>query len=468
MIQSEFRKKFMEDANARDSRLILALDTEDWEKAKTVLKKSAKYLAAVKVHPEHPGLWGFAHEKAVAKIKKITKGLPVILDAKLADIDKSNSMKTRFYLSAGYDAIICHGFSGEKAVEAVVKAADELGKGVFLLAAMTSPGHMFTPDKVRALSDIAKKLDSAGVVAPGNQYELLSTIRSRIGEDRIMISPGIGVQGGDAEKAIAAGTDFVIIGRSILEAEEPRAAAKQERDAINKILAKAKRVPSSINSELISLLIGKEVLRFGDFTLKSGRKSTYFFNAGNLDDGKALEAVGDAYAGVIAKIMKEMKIDVIFGPAYKGIPLAVSAAQSLFNGYGITLRVVYDRKEAKEYGDLKDKLMVGNLKDGDNIVMVDDVITTGATKLDALEKLKQAGVSAKVTDLVVLFNRQETDNEGKNPLEEIERAGIRVHCILNARETFECLHNRELDGKVPVTDETYNNFKRHQQEYGVK
>ncbi len=463
MGQSEFRKKFMEDAAAKDSRLILALDTEDWEKAKLVLKKSAKYLAAVKIHPEHPKIWGFEQGKAVEKIKKITKGLPVILDAKLADIDKSNSMKTRFYLSAGYDAIICHGFSGEKAVEAVVKAADELNKGVFLLAAMTPPGHMFTPDKVGALSEMAKKLDAAGVVAPGNQYELLSSVRARTGEDKVIISPGIGAQGGDAEKAISAGTDFAIIGRSILDADDQRAAAKLERDAINKVLAKAKRVPSSINSELISLLTGKEVLRFGDFTLKSGRKSTYFFNAGNLDDGKALEIVGDAYAGVIAGIMKERKIDVIFGPAYKGIPLAVCAAQALYNKHGITMRVVYDRKEAKEYGDLKDKLMVGNLRDGDNILMVDDVITTGATKLDALEKLKQAGVNAKVTDLVVLFNRQETDKEGRNPLEGIEQAGIKVHCVLNARETFEHLHRVGI-----VTDELYANFKRHQQEYGVK
>jgi len=462
MVQSEFRKKFMEDANARDSRLILALDVEDWEKAKGVLKKASKYIAAVKVHPEHPNIWGFEHEKAVEKIKKITKGLPVILDAKLADIDKSNATKTRFYLSKGYDAIICHGFSGEKAVEAVVKAADEFGKGVFILTAMTSPGHMFTPDKVRALSEIAKKLDIAGVVAPGNQYDLLASVRSRIGEDKIIISPGIGAQGGDAEKAISAGTDFAIVGRSIVESEEPRASAKQERDAINKVLEKA-RAPPSINSELISLLIEKEVLRFGDFTLKSGRKSTYFFNAGNLDDGKALDIIGEAYASVVAGIMKERKIDVIFGPAYKGIPLAVCAAQSLYGRHGITSRVVYDRKEAKEYGDLKDTLMVGNLRDGDNIVMVDDVITTGATKLDALEKLKQAGVNAKVTDLVVLFNRQETDKEGKNPVDGIEQAGIRVHCILNARETFEYLHSAGI-----VKDELYANFKKHQQEYGVK
>ena len=112
MSQEKFREEFLEKAKKRNSRLILALDGKDWKKIKKVIEKTAKHLAAVKIHPEHPRIWGFEHKEAIAEIKKI-EDLPIILDAKLADIDKSNETKTEFFLEKGYDAIICHGFPGE-------------------------------------------------------------------------------------------------------------------------------------------------------------------------------------------------------------------------------------------------------------------------------------------------------------------------------------------------------------------
>jgi len=221
-MQADFRRAFLQNAISRDSTLILALDTSDWKKAQRVLSESAKNIAAVKVHPEHADIWGFSHESAILTLKRVGDGVPVILDAKIADIDKNNAMKAEYYFTKGYDAVICHGFQGEKAVEAIVSTANKMKKGVFLLTAMSSPGHMFKKEVVEEIAEIAKRLDVAGVIAPGNQYELLSDIRKLVGADILILSPGIGAQGGDAEKAFRAGSNFAIVGRSIVDASNPK------------------------------------------------------------------------------------------------------------------------------------------------------------------------------------------------------------------------------------------------------
>lgn len=225
MFLDELRKQ----SHARDSRLILALDEPDLKEAMHVLRKAGPHLAAVKVHPEHALLWGKSHDKTVEKIKA---EVPlVILDAKLADIPESNAFKAKYYLEQGYDAIICHGFAGSQSVQAIVDVAQ--GKGVFLLTAMTPPGHLFDEGVVSKLCGIAQTVPVSGVIAPGNQYELLARIRATIGPAKTILSPGIGAQGGDAQKALSAGTDFAIVGRAIVNAEKPAIAAKHLKKAIN-------------------------------------------------------------------------------------------------------------------------------------------------------------------------------------------------------------------------------------------
>lgn len=233
--QSDFRRKFIENSKKRNSRLIPALDCDEWGKAEKILKEISGNIAAVKIHPEHAGLWGFEHDKLVRRIKELSGGAPLILDAKLADIDINNAMKARFYLSKGYDAIIAHGFAGEKAVEAAVNVANEMKRGIFLLAAMSSPGHMFKKEIVEELAGIAKKLNVAGVIAPGNQYELLSLVRKKVGSELLILSPGIGAQGGEAEKAIRAGANFAIVGRSIIYSENPAKASLEMKELMNKL-----------------------------------------------------------------------------------------------------------------------------------------------------------------------------------------------------------------------------------------
>lgn len=455
------------------SRLILSLDEKDYSKAMAATNACAPYIAAVKVHPEMPLYWKKSHAEAVAEVKKAcasggnAHNVPVILDAKLADIDSSNQMKSSYYFDSGFDAIICHGFSGQDAVAAVVAEAKKRNKGVFLLVSMTSKGNLFGLRETVRLCKMAKDAGVDGIVAPGNDYERLSVARKIIGPDALIISPGIGKQGGDSAKAIAAGCDFFIVGRSIIESADPAKAAKELYDSVPKD-AKRNADAAFSHSSMLSVLLRKQVLRFGDFTLKSGRKSAYFFNAGNLDDGEALKAIGDAFALCIYENGLLDKFDVVFGPAYKGIPIAATVARSISELFGENKRVLYDRKESKDYGDLKDKLLVGNLKPGDRLLFVDDVITTGGTKFESIEKLRKLGTDFSLAGLVVLFDRQETTLEGKNPLSELEAAGLKPYCVLRSRSTFETLKSMKVDGKDVLPEGIYNRFTEHQKMYGSK
>ncbi len=235
-----FRDRLEKESKLRNSRLILALDEPDFKKAFSVLKKSAKYLLAVKLHPEMPAIWGKKPSQIVAKFHQIVPF--VILDAKLADIGSSNAFKSEYHFQQGYDAIICHGFPGKESVAAVQQSAqkaqsvDQKERGVFLLAAMTSPGHLFSEGTAQSLAQMAQELNVDGIVAPGNQYDLLAKIHSFAPAVPIL-SPGIGTQGGDAKMAAQNGTKYAIVGRSILTAEKPGLEARRTCQAINEVLS---------------------------------------------------------------------------------------------------------------------------------------------------------------------------------------------------------------------------------------
>lgn len=235
-----FRDDLECSAAERQSRLILALDEPDPKKAFAVLRKAAKYLLCVKLHPEMPVIWKTTHEKAIAKIKKHVPF--VILDAKLADTPSSNALKSEFYFSKGYDAIICHGFPGRDSVNAIQSAATQTPstqgqpRGVFLLCGMTSPGHLFTEETALKLAAMGQALNVDGLIAPGNQYDLLSKIHAAA-PNLPIASPGIGKQGGDAKSAAQNGTRYAIVGRSILQAEKPGIEARRTRDAVQEVFS---------------------------------------------------------------------------------------------------------------------------------------------------------------------------------------------------------------------------------------
>lgn len=219
-----------------------------------------------------------------------------------------------------------------------------------------------------------------------------------------------------------------------------------------------------MNKEFIEFLVRNNVLRFGQFTYKSGRVGPYFMNFGMVYSGKASYELGGFFAETIVKNFGK-DFDTVFGPAYKGIPLAVSASVGLYTKEKLEKTWLFDRKEAKEHGD-KSVFVGDGPRDGQKLIMVDDVITTGGTKIEALAKLSGAA-KAQVMGVVIAVDRQEKGKE-KSAIAEFEDAsGIKVGAIEKISNVFEYLHNREISGKVYVNDGNYEAFKAYQKQYGV-
>ncbi|HVI01802.1 MAG TPA: orotate phosphoribosyltransferase [Enhygromyxa sp.] len=199
----------------------------------------------------------------------------------------------------------------------------------------------------------------------------------------------------------------------------------------------------------VELLVRYEVIRFGSFTLKSGRKSPYFVNAGQLRTGKAIAGLGRAYAAEIQRA--GLACDLVFGPAYKGVPLAVATAIGLVE-HGLDVPYGFDRKEAKDHGE--GGVFVGTAPaPGMRVVMVDDVITSGQSIRDAVSLLRNAASNIEVGAAIVAVDRQERGRGEKTTLRELrEELGVDVRAIVSIGELVPFLHNREIDGKVVLDD----------------
>ena len=215
-----------------------------------------------------------------------------------------------------------------------------------------------------------------------------------------------------------------------------------------------------MNAEFIEFLVKENALRFGEFTLKSGRKSPFFVNTGVICSGAGLAKLADFFA---KKIIETGTAPIIYGPAYKGIPLAVAASISLSKEHNFPNSWLFNRKEAKTHGDKG--ALVGDLpKPGEEVILVDDVFTTGGTKYESVALLEALG--AKVKSLVIGVDREEKGEE-KNAVEEfVEKTKIPVHSIAKISDCFEYLRGKEIDGKVHVTEEIYEAFQKYRDEYG--
>lgn len=225
---------------------------------------------------------------------------------------------------------------------------------------------------------------------------------------------------------------------------------------------------SSYQEKFLKAVLSSEALRIGRFRLKSGRETPYYLNTGRISKGYELSLLGEAYAEKLNELGLD-KFDVVFGPAYKGIPIATTTVLKISGLFGDSKKLLYNRKELKEYGDKLDKYFVGNLEEGDRVIIVDDVITTGKTKKDEIEMLKKTGKNVEIVGIVVGLNREEVDEQGDDPIEKLkEELGIPVEWILGANEMFDFLHNRKFLGKIYVDDTQYEEFKEYQKKYGVR
>ena len=198
--------------------------------------------------------------------------------------------------------------------------------------------------------------------------------------------------------------------------------------------------------EFISFMMDCGVLTFGDFTTKSGRKTPYFVNTGNYKTGAQAARLGDCYAACIQQNMPD-GIDCLFGPAYKGIPLAVSAAASLFRNYGRDLPYCFNRKEAKDHGE-GGSLVGYKPQDGDRIAIIEDVVTAGTAVRESIELFKQVG-GVKIEALFVSVDRMERGTRDCSTLDELRQGyGIQVYPIVTVRQIIETLDDPEQKARM--------------------
>ena len=220
--------------------------------------------------------------------------------------------------------------------------------------------------------------------------------------------------------------------------------------------------------EFIRFMVESDVLKFGEFTLKSGRTSPFFMNAGAYVTGEQLKRLGQFYAQAIHDNFG-LDFDVVFGPAYKGIPLSVVTAVALHDLYGKEVKYCSDRKEVKDHGADKGNMLGYELKDADRVVMVEDVTTSGKSIDETYPKLK-AAADVEVKGLVVSLNRMEVGKGGvKTAQAEIqEKYGFPVASIVSMAEVTEVLYNHEVNGRVVIDDDIKARLDAYYERYGAK
>ena len=218
--------------------------------------------------------------------------------------------------------------------------------------------------------------------------------------------------------------------------------------------------------EFINFMVESEVLKFGEFTLKSGRKSPFFMNAGAYVTGTQLRRLGEYYAKAIHDNYG-LDFDVLFGPAYKGIPLSVATTMAISELYGKDIRYCSNRKEVKDHGD-KGILLGSPIADGDKVVIIEDVTTAGTSIEETLPIIKAQG-DVDVLGLVVSVDRCERGKGEKSALTEIqEKYGFRTTAIVTMKEVVEHLYNKEYKGKVIIDDTLKAAIDAYYEQYGVK
>ena len=215
----------------------------------------------------------------------------------------------------------------------------------------------------------------------------------------------------------------------------------------------------------IHFMVDSGVLMFGDFVTKSGRKTPFFINTGNYRTGAQMALLGEYYADAIKENFG-VDFDVLFGPAYKGIPLSVAASVALSQKYGAEVRYSSNRKEVKDHGDTG-ILLGSKMGDGDKVVIIEDVTTAGTSIAETMPIIKAQG-DVEVLGLIVSVDRMERGSGDLPALEEISRTyGMKTASIVNMSEVVECLWNREYKGRVYIDDEMKASIDAYYELYGA-
>jgi uridine monophosphate synthetase len=373
-------------------------------------------------------------------IALIPEGIPVILDAKRCDIDATaEAYASALFGRLGGDAVTLSPYMGRDAIDPFLKYPN---RGVFVLARTSNKSAGQFQDLRVSGSDealfikVARECcswsDAVGLVVAGNDIEGLRAVRAAAPR-AWFLAPGIGAQGGKADEAFAAGARadgmgiLIVAARSVAGAADPGAAARELRDAIEgarsrfidsgRAAGPSSPATDTLKERFLSSLISTGCFKLGDFTLKSGKKSPFYIDLRRLvSDPAALALSAEAYE----RAAEGIAYDRIAGIPAAGLPLATAA--SLRSG----VPMVWPRMPAKEHGT--GNRVEGAYSPGERLLLLDDLITTGASKLEAAAILKGEGLV--VEDLVVLIER------GRQGRRDMEAAGIRLKSFAQVRELF--------------------------------
>ncbi|HWR11402.1 MAG TPA: orotidine-5'-phosphate decarboxylase [Rectinemataceae bacterium] len=402
----------------------------------------------------------------------IPKEIPVILDAKRGDIDSTaRAYADALFGALGADAVTLSPYMGRDSVDPFLEWKD---KGVFILCKTSNPGAGTFQDLsmegeplyIHVAKEASSWSERVGLVVAGNNAAALARVRAAAPR-AWFLAPGIGAQGGKADEAMRAGARadgsgiLVVAARSVAGAADPAAAARSLRDDMRRAAAEARTFVSAtaafgagsrtswaaapapltpaaapgavapapvdakpsilagkaLNDSLVRHLIGTGCFRLGEFVLKSGKKSPFYIDLRRLiSDPAALEIAGLAYA----ELARGLDFDRLAGIPAAALPLATAA------GLSLSVPMIWPRMPVKEHGT--GNKIEGAYEAGEKVLLLDDLITTGASKLEAIEILRGEGL--KVEDLIVLIER------GKQGRVDMERAGISLHAFLHVKELF--------------------------------
>jgi uridine monophosphate synthetase len=377
------------------------------------------------------GADGVAALKAV--IAHVPAGIPVILDAKRGDIaDTAEAYATAAFDKLGAQALTLNPYLGGEALRPFLARAE---RGAFVLCKTSNPGA----DEFQALSvegrllyeTVAQRAQqwnangNVGLVVGATDPQALARVRLAA-PDLWFLVPGIGAQGGDLKSALEAGLRadglgmIINVSRAISQADDPRAAAKQIRDEINVVRGALSLIThhSLHLSQLAQDLVDSQCVRFGQFKLKSGSMSPIYLDLRRLvTHPQILRRAAQAYA----ETLKTLEFDRLAGIPYAALPIATAIALET------NRPMIYPRREAKDYGTKA--AIEGDYQAGETIVVIDDLATTGGSKIEAIQKLEEAGL--KVRDIVVLIDR----GQGAGPM--LAEAGYQLHSVVNLHDLLQ-------------------------------
>mmetsp|Transcript_51683 Transcript_51683/g.102764 ORF Transcript_51683/g.102764 Transcript_51683/m.102764 type:complete len:515 (-) Transcript_51683:197-1741(-) len=470
-----------------------------------LIHATAEYAACYK--PNVAFFEVFGHE-GIAALKRVVTaakatGAPVLLDAKRGDIGTtSDAYAASAFDELGADAITLSPYMGWDSLAPFVDPALGYGssRGAFVLCKTSNPssadiqtlrmaeGGICVFERIASLAVPGQgwnKYGNVGLVVGATDSVAIESVR-KTNPTGWILAPGIGAQGGDLEavcQLAITGDGYGLllpISRGISAAADPRKSAKDYTDTINVIrhrkMQQNKNTVAAVAGDasfledyqksFIEEALSLNVLRFGSFTLKSGRNSPYFFNAGLFNTGRAQSKLCSAYAARIAA--SGISFDVIFGPAYKGIVLASGISAALFSEHGVDVGFAYNRKEVKDHGE--GGSLVGADINGKRCLLVDDVISAGTAIRDAKVILDTA--AAKLVGVVIALDRQErTGADGElSQLSAVQSVqaefGVDVMSIVGLDSLMVYLEAKDGGDNNKLTEHA-SDVRAYRQRYGV-